>query len=261
MISAAPLAHPDDLVRQGNVAFAREEYDRAVKLYEQAEERITDPGLLAFNKGAALYRAGRYRAAELHFRRALEGADGLRRVRARYDLGNCLLQQAGNNDAKGLEEAISCYDACVADVSAAPDLKAWAEHNLELARLLWHEARKAAREGPSPNDQENGNDSASTEPREQRTQRGDPGMQEARPDPRGQAGAQAQADGKQKPTETPQQTPGKGNLPALPDRDELVPLSPEDAVAYLELAATRIQRERREYRQSGVSSRPQVKDW
>src|SRR5262249_30931566 len=141
-VSAVPPAHPDGLVRQGNAAFARDEYERAVKLYEQAEERITDPGLLAFNEGAALYRLGQYRAAELHFRRALEGAAGARRARALYDLGNCLLQQASNSDVKGLEKAIICYERCAADGNAGPALAADAAHNLELARLLWHEARK-----------------------------------------------------------------------------------------------------------------------
>jgi Ca-activated chloride channel family protein len=261
IVSAAPQASPDDLVRQGNAAFGREEYDQALKWYEQAEERITDPGLVAFNEGTALYRAGRFREAELHYRRALDGAKGARRARALYDLGNCLLQQAANRDVKGLEAAIDSFGACAGDPEADAPLRANAVHNLELARLLWLEARKAAKDAPSPKDEDGGEGASAGDKNDQRLRGGDPGTQEARPDARGQAGMQPQPDGGQKPIETTQQTPGKGNLPTLPDRDELVPLAPEDVTAYLQQAAARILRERRDYRQGAAPAVPGVKDW
>ena len=77
----------EELVRQGDAAFERGDYSAAVDLYTRAEDAITDPGLVAFNKGAALYRlalaaddeASRrqwFREAELHYRRCLEDAVG-----------------------------------------------------------------------------------------------------------------------------------------------------------------------------------------
>jgi tetratricopeptide (TPR) repeat protein len=259
VVSAAPQAHTEDVVRRGNAAFGREEYEAALKLYEQAEEHITDPGQLAFNEGAALYRAGRFREAELHYRRALDGATGVRRARAAYDLGTCLLQQAANQDVKGLEAAITCFDACATDPHADGALRESAQHNLELARLLWHEARKAAKDAPSAKDE--GGDASMGDRNQQDGPGGDPNMQAVKPDARGQIGVQQRADGSQQPIETTQQTPGKGNLPTLPDRDELVPLAPEDTAAYLQQAAARILRERREYRQSAVPAARNVKDW
>src|SRR5436190_21320862 len=49
-VSAGPPADsPDDLVRQGNDAFDRGDFDSADRLYAAAAERTPDPGLVAFN--------------------------------------------------------------------------------------------------------------------------------------------------------------------------------------------------------------------
>ena len=54
LVAAGPApAPPDDLVRQGNGAVARQKFADALKLYERAEERATDPGLVAFKIGRA----------------------------------------------------------------------------------------------------------------------------------------------------------------------------------------------------------------
>ena len=56
--------------------------------------------------------------------------------------------------------------------------------------------------------------------------------------------------------------PGEGNLPAVPDRDEMVPLPPEDAAAHLQQAAGRVLREQREHRTRSLKGPvPGVKDW
>src|SRR6516164_1882882 len=94
LVSAAPPEEADRLVRLGNEAFDREDYAAAMVYYTQAEDHITDPGLVAFNKGAALYRLGRFREAELHYLRCREDAAGERRARLLYDLANAILQQA-----------------------------------------------------------------------------------------------------------------------------------------------------------------------
>jgi tetratricopeptide (TPR) repeat protein len=259
VVSATPALQPEDLVRQGNAAFGRGEFDQALKLYERAEERSVDPGLLAFNEGTSLYREGRYRAAEMHYRRALEGARGERRVRALYDLGNCLLQQAGDSDASGLEEAIRCYEHCLADANAAAELKGNAGHNLELSRLLLLKAAIAGKDTTSPKDTEQGNE-VSQDNQGQRPMGSDRASpQGSRPDPTGRTGTQPNAG--QQAIETTLQTPGKGNLRPVPDTEELVPLAPEDTTALLERVAARILREQRDYRQSAAPALPKVKDW
>src|SRR3954469_9504769 len=55
LLGASPAPAPD-LLRQGNEAFERQDYARAVELYTQAEDEASDPGAVAFNKATALYR-------------------------------------------------------------------------------------------------------------------------------------------------------------------------------------------------------------
>jgi len=260
VVSADAARRTEDLVREGNAAYARTDYEQALKLYKEAEDRAPDPGLLAFNEGAALFRAGRYREAELHYRRALEGASGARQARALYDLGNCLLREAADNDVKGLAEAMNHYEECLVHPQAGMELSANAARNLELARLLWHQARQRAQD-EAPKDPDSADNTASGAAKDSRKPAVDPGASEAQPDGKDRAPAQADQEGNQKAIESGQETPGKGNLPPLPDRDELAPLAPEDAAAYLDRAARRIVRERREYRQGAPPVAPNVKDW
>src|SRR5207237_4866152 len=128
-----------------------------IDFYSRAEESVTDPGLVAFNKAAALYHLGRYREAELYYRYGRDEATGLRRARLLYSLGNCLLQQAQDRDTRRLKEAMSFYEACMQHEAADASLTADARHNLELARLLWLQA-KARKDRGEPENSEQGND-------------------------------------------------------------------------------------------------------
>src|SRR5262249_32613746 len=102
----------------------------------EAEGRITDPGLAAFNKAAALYQAGLYRDAELAYRCCLEDASGARRTFALYGLGTALVQQGRERGAEVLREAIRAFQACLRQPDLSAELADDARHNLELAKLL-----------------------------------------------------------------------------------------------------------------------------
>jgi len=262
-LAAGPALGPDALVRRGNAAFDNGDYPAALESYLRAEERTIDPGLVAFNEATALYQLGRYREAELHFRRAEGDAEGSRRTRLLYNLGNSIVQQARNRHPGRLREAIGFYEKCLQQPEVEAALADDTRHNLELARLLLQKARSA---------RENQNDSSDD-------QAGNPQQDEARnearpggdqpattlPDSRGLSGSAINQKGDQNtaPAKTDQKPPpGKGNLPPIPDDDEMTALSPEDAVEYLKQAATRIQRERRDYRQRAVPASPShVLDW
>jgi tetratricopeptide (TPR) repeat protein len=251
----AAAEHPDDLVRQGNAAFARGEFAKALDLYTRAEECTTDPGLIAFDKAATLYQLGRYRDAELHYRRCREDATGLRRARLLYGLANCLVEQAQGNDAILLDQAIGLYEDCLHDADTDAALAADARHNLELTRLLRLQVNPS-REGRNPPDSERNPDAPPTDRKGPEAQQGD----DADPAARKQASAGELAPGEKgdpraKPTPTDQQPPpGKGNLPPLPDEDELTALAPEDAQEHLRRATQRIARDQQEHRQRSASA-------
>jgi tetratricopeptide (TPR) repeat protein len=262
LVSAAPSPEVEDLVRKGNAAFERQEYDEALKLYEQAEERATDPGLVAFNKGAALFWLERYAEAERCFERCLEdgAAPPERQARAWYDLGNTRLQLGQDYNPKVLAEAIHCYRRCRNHPAADDELKAKAAHNLELARLLWLKARA----NPKSQDNQSRKEDQPTYPQKHKDERqvdpfdqtGDKGT------PAGQGHTQEEhpADGKEKPIDKQDTAAGRGNLRTLPDDDKLVPLDAREAEEHLQRLVSQITREQR----SPATAPRQVegvKDW
>jgi tetratricopeptide (TPR) repeat protein len=249
LLAATPAADPEDYVRQGNAAFEREDYETALRLYGLAEDRITNPGLVAFNKAAALYRTGDYRAAEMSYRRCLEEASGGRRADIFYDLGNCLLMQSKGADAKLLRQALDCYALCLREPGVSEALRRDAGHNLELAKLLWLRAR-LARPNKDQGDPDEKKEPSKPEPKtpDEKT----PGGIEPNPT-KGEPAAKADAqpvdprDTRQPIPVDSMQAPGSGNLPPVPDNDERERMLPEDAARHLQRAFDRVLRERREY--------------
>jgi tetratricopeptide (TPR) repeat protein len=266
LVSAGPIPSPDDLVRAGNEAAARGDMDTAENLYQQAEERANDPGLVAFNKGTVLYRRGDFRRAELGFRRALGDAaiPANRRQRALYNLGNCLVREAGETDVKLLQAAIDSYELTLRE-TADEGLRADAGHNLEIAKLLWAKAR--ARRPPNERDPD------WDEPKDPSRPPADPNKKDdAASDGMGENAKSPEPSAKLEPgkgpdqgfapKETPKAVPGQGNLPVLPDTGEVPSLSHEDAQAELKRTAARLQRERRKLREEATQGeRVRANDW
>jgi Ca-activated chloride channel family protein len=253
ILSAAPLPSVEDFVRQGNAAFGRQQFDEALQLYARAEERSTDPGLVAFNQAAALFRLGRFDESAVHYQRCLEDQmiPAPRQARANYDLGNALLQ-AGVQDRRRLEHAIDAYRRSL-NAELPDDLRADALHNLELAKWLWLKAKPPSDAAPS----------TMAEPEKNRLK-----------EPRGNGAALTGAkngnltdDGNRNKAGVEQSGLGTqkklahGPLQVLPDHDQLTPLTPEETAAHLEQFIERMRRERRSYWQQAGPAPSHVKDW
>jgi Ca-activated chloride channel family protein len=260
LISAAPASDSINLVRHGNAAFERGDYPAAVRFYEQAEPLITDPGLVAQNLAAALFRLERYRDAELHYRYCLSDATGPRRARALYDLATCLVQEEQGRNRQLLTEAIGLYQQCLREPEIEESLATDARHNLELAKLLRLQAPppKKDREGDDPQKSEPKNSSDEpppTAPEQPNPTAGQPELNKGQP----QHTSPAPGD---QPIPTDQRQAGRGNLPPVPDQDKLVPMSPEDAALHLQRATQRILREHRSYQlSSSAGAGRSVKPW
>jgi tetratricopeptide (TPR) repeat protein len=257
LVAADPRADqsPDDLIRAGNAAVARGEFEKAEGWYAVAEERTADPGLVAFNSGTALFHRERFADAERSFTRALDDADAppARRASALYNRGVCLLKQGG---LQKLRAAIDSFDRCLALPPDDATLIADVKHNLELAKLLWAEARaKEAKKPPDPR------------PERPTPQSLDPfGQQDQLTPDRGQqAGGMTEpvrggANGN--PRATDEQTPGKGTATILGQQDRLPDLTPAQVRQYLEELARRVANDRRATAAlTAPPERPSVKDW
>jgi tetratricopeptide (TPR) repeat protein len=271
VLGAAGASDPEELVRQANAAFERQEFDVAVKLYTEAERTIGNPGLVAFNKGAALYRLNRFHEAQLHYERCLEEAAGPRRAAMLYNLGNCLLQQAQNtNDLALFRTAVKTFSDCLGHEGAEAELQQNARHNLELAKLLWLQARlRANSKDPEAGDQPNPTKPPPPDkgpPQHGKGEEGPDPLTGANPKAVPEKDKKAQIDAKKgdkQPVPVDLPTPGQGNRPPdPPDKSKLEEVSPEDAVKRLETAVKLIRDERLRYRFQSAPVPPRdVPDW
>ncbi len=281
LAGAAPGPEVIDTIRRGNTAYRRGDYEEAARQYQQAEERTTDPGLVAFNEAAAFYARGKYaEAIRLYWlclgdpgtrvaRRlrqcpghdlppALRHSAGWRLARVLYDVGNCLLQESGGTSGDLLRDAAVCFDHCLRLAPSESALAADARHNLELARELFrlHPSPPRDRSDPKQGDED---------PQPKETPGDGEGDRGSDLDPRRNMGKPGIDDARNlsgDPQETGQTTPGRGNLATLPDQDRLVPMSADDAAAHLRQTVQRILGEQRARQQEAARNPSRhVLDW
>jgi Ca-activated chloride channel family protein len=260
LVAASPSSDAEDLLSRGNEAFVKGDYETALSYYRQAEGRIADPGLLAFNEAAALYKLGCYREAEVHYWLTRQDASGERLARVLYDLGNSVFQQAGNRDAPLLQRAVGFYEECLSHSDADPELLTNARFNLELARERLKRA-KAAKENPADESKLTRKPGDESNPETQPPSVGaDTGLD------RDSGSGRRPVEGSEAENRTNSQNKkrqgGIGNLPPVPDTDQLTPLTSLDTEAYLQKAAERIVSEHRAQYGKSVSRPSQnIKDW
>jgi tetratricopeptide (TPR) repeat protein len=236
---------PEDWVRRGNAAFEQGNFAEAAADYAKAEVHITDPGLTAFNKAAALYEKGLYRDAERHYRCALEDAAGKRRRCALFGLANSLLQQGHVRGPSVLREAIRCYEDCLNSSGMERDLAEDCRHNLELAKLLLYQAQARSSDRPEKQPGEDRQRPPDRQGLESPAEQTSDGKADAKGERR-----PVHAEQKKAGQRTEEGRPGAGTeLPPVPDQDEMAPMSREDAEQHLQRAAERILSEQQSYRQ------------
>jgi tetratricopeptide (TPR) repeat protein len=253
LVAAGPA---DDWLRRGNAAFARKDFDEALSCYSRAEEDATDPGAVAFNEAAVLYRLGLFAEAEKYYRRCLDNARGPRRSQTLFNLGNCLLQQADEKNIDAFPAAVKCYEECMGQPGLGTGLRGKVENNLELARMLWAKAR--AEEQPK----QQGNQQKNKEPRNSKKNADDGGEDS-------QKGSQNSPDGKgdssrrdgQKGNDNDKQGAGKGKLSTLPDSEQLVPMTVQETRALLEELTERLRQEQQSRQRMTAPPPGRVKDW
>ena len=255
-----PGLTPAEIVRAGNAAAGRGELDLAAGYYADAATPATDPGLVAFNRGVLELRRGRHREAELHFLAALDDRDipAVRRDAANYNLGLAFLRRGGSSAV--YRAAVAANERCLAASPNSGTLAGDAAHNLELAKLLWSEAR--TREGeatppPAPDPPSERPAPTGPDPSPERTDTPTP----SGGPPGGALGAKpAPPSG---PTRATGQTAaGRGPLPVLPDAEQFPPLAPDDARALLRRHALRLAKDRAASAELLTGpERPDGRDW
>jgi tetratricopeptide (TPR) repeat protein len=131
-----------DPAARGVEAYRKGQYLHALEHFRQAAHQV-DPGRIAHDQAAALYRLQRYEEAKQRYHCAEESGGNLRSARAAYDRGNCNLREAcqskGEPNADLLLQAARDYRKCLSFEKTTPGADSLfedARHNLELTRLL-----------------------------------------------------------------------------------------------------------------------------
>jgi hypothetical protein len=250
-VAASPSTEPtaEQLIREANAAFIRQDFIAADQLYDAAGLVASDPGLVAFNHAAVQAENQNYVEAAKSYDLVINDAacPPERAAKAWYNRGTCLLHHPSATAAV-YRSAIACLDRCLNSQASDPPLKANARYNLKLAKLLWNEARKKEKRDDNPN--------TNLPPEERQDQIPKPIGSEA------VSGENAQGEGKapgnnsdivQQPgvgegtrdiaKHTQAMTPGAtGQLQPLEDKNEIQPLSPEQTREYLRHTAERLRR-------------------
>jgi Ca-activated chloride channel family protein len=258
---------PEDtssLILQGDRAFEREDYAAALEAYTRAEERTTDPGLVAFNKGAVLYHLGRFHEATLNYSRCLGDATGARRARALYDLGNALVQESRGRDAGLLRRGIRYYEECLQQPGQSREYLDNVAFNRDLARALLAQAKESAQGGQDRGSMSRQSQDKRRDSSRQQTRAGERSQVEIRnSEDIKRAGTQPEnrADKEQTATTQPR-PPGMGDLPPISDAPDGNSPTAEEAAAYIEMVASRVLTEHREQKARLAGPLPPgVKDW
>jgi len=76
-------------VREGNEHLAARRYREALVAYDSAQEKLPDAAEVAYDRGIALYRLGRFDEAETAFQNALRPESPELEAKAKYNLGRC----------------------------------------------------------------------------------------------------------------------------------------------------------------------------
>ena len=151
--AALSAASVRDLVNEGNEAFRSEEYDRALRSYEQALERDPESPYASLNRASALYRSGQFAdAAEGYLDAVQKSLDqGLPELEAAglHNLGNALYREAERlapSDPRQAIELLVPAARSYQDALRADRQRVDSAQNLEIARRLIQQLREQAQQ-------------------------------------------------------------------------------------------------------------------
>lgn len=153
--ASAEAASVRGLVNEGNEAYRSEDYDRALRSYEQALEQDPASPYVSLNRANALYRNGEYAAAVEAYGQAVRqslarNAPALESA-SLHNLGNALFKQAEQavpaNPRQALDWLVQSARSYAEALRIDPRQAASA-HNLEIARRLIRQLQEQADQQP-----------------------------------------------------------------------------------------------------------------
>ena len=104
----AHAASGADLVAEGNRAYQREDYEKALAAYDRASVEAPEAPQIYFNKGAVYYMQGDYtKAREMFEQAALKAKDLELEAGSQYNLGNCAFRESERQRDSDLKKSLA----------------------------------------------------------------------------------------------------------------------------------------------------------
>jgi len=189
LLPAAAQAGP---AQDGLEAYKKGQYDRALKLFIEAQLEIPDKPELLYNLGSAYYKTGDFESAYQHYLQALKGEDQSLRQKTQYNLGNTSFRKGQ------MEQAVKHYESAL---KLDPD-DGQARQNLEFVKKIIQQQQKSPPNQQGDRDKDHKNKREQNQPSESGQQETDKNIQ--KDSQQSQSGQQSRADQNQNPASAPQ---------------------------------------------------------
>jgi tetratricopeptide (TPR) repeat protein len=248
------------LNQDANQAYGKQDYDRADRLYDEAQTKAPNTAELSYNRGNVLYRQGKFGDAAANLRRATDSSDPILRQKSLYNLGNAL------HDLGELEIASKAYREALKLNPADRDAKINYEKTLREMKEHPQEKKQQDKNQQQQKGQKDEKQGGKGQQGEDKDQPQDQDSQDQNGD---QQQAQKPEEGKQQDAKE-QQGEGKDEKQPKPDESQLagmdsIPvdgLTREEALRILEAMRDQEKElQKQKARQVKARSRRVDKDW
>jgi Ca-activated chloride channel family protein len=211
--------HAENPLGSGIDAYNRGEYDKALKLFIDAQLDQPDRPDILYNIGNAYYHTGDYEAAAKNYKESLKTENKLLQQKAHYNLGNA------NFRKKQYEDAVKNYESAL---NLNPD-DIQTRQNLEYVKQVMEQIKEQAKD--QKNQQQKGDKKDKKEDSEPKEPNQDPSKEEQDPEKKSDQEEKSREgqDGQPKPDEKnaaeDKPSPDFGNET---DQDGQAPNTPEE---------------------------------
>ena len=193
--------HAGNPLKEGIDAYNQGDYDKALKLFIDAQLDHPDRPDILYNIGNAYYHTGDYEAAAKNYKEALKTENKLLQQKAHYNLGNAGFRNKNYEDAlKNYEDALKLN----------PD-DIQAKQNLEFVKRVMEQSKE------KQNQEQKGDNKDASEPKE--PDKKNSAENKPSPDFGKEMGDQSESAGNEAEQRNPEDQKEQGNSPSKPADD------------------------------------------
>ncbi len=155
------------LPEEAEQAYRKEDFEKALQFYQEAQTRNPDSDTLAYNLGNTLYKLGRYQDAAGQFGKIMENDSTTLSPRTIYNMGNSLFEMGrAGGDQQMLNQALEAFKHSIITDPSDEDSK----YNYELTHRLIQQQEQQQNQQQQQNDDNKDQDDKQQQDQQQQQQ-------------------------------------------------------------------------------------------